>query len=271
MISRRFTRGSRTTKRLRWAAAGAGRLLASPTVFEDVVKTICTTNCVWAATVRMTAALVERGGGAFPEPALLAKTPECVVSRRRQDGISRALYQADRSRRRGRPVGPRGVLPGRGSTTTRSKSNLRELPGIGPYAAAHVMQLSGGTNAWSSIRGPGPRICASPERSAPKDSSDRARLCAIRRLCRSCVLAVRHPQLARRVTRASGSLTEDSREACALPLAPSKEIQLDAVVEEDPRSPISGCAFAVERGRPARPAALPAVSSIAPLKRRWPA
>ncbi|HTA38570.1 MAG TPA: hypothetical protein VK760_05820, partial [Candidatus Acidoferrales bacterium] len=53
---------------LRWAAAGSGRLLASPTVFEDVVKTICTTNCIWAATVRMTSALVERGGGAFPEP-----------------------------------------------------------------------------------------------------------------------------------------------------------------------------------------------------------
>jgi len=30
---------------LSWAAAGAGRMLRSPTVFEDVVKTICTTNC----------------------------------------------------------------------------------------------------------------------------------------------------------------------------------------------------------------------------------
>ena len=26
----------------------AGRLLRSPTVFEDLVKTICTTNCSWA-------------------------------------------------------------------------------------------------------------------------------------------------------------------------------------------------------------------------------
>ena len=38
---------------LSWVTSGAGRLLRSPTVFEDVVKTICTTNCAWSATVRM--------------------------------------------------------------------------------------------------------------------------------------------------------------------------------------------------------------------------
>ena len=30
---------------LSWVTAGAGRMVRSPTVFEDVVKTICTTNC----------------------------------------------------------------------------------------------------------------------------------------------------------------------------------------------------------------------------------
>ncbi|MGN6168454.1 MAG: hypothetical protein ACTHQQ_09835, partial [Solirubrobacteraceae bacterium] len=30
---------------LAWVAAGAGRMVRSPTVFEDLVKTICTTNC----------------------------------------------------------------------------------------------------------------------------------------------------------------------------------------------------------------------------------
>ncbi len=33
------------------AREGAGRLLRSPTVFEDLVKMICTTNCSWAATM----------------------------------------------------------------------------------------------------------------------------------------------------------------------------------------------------------------------------
>ena len=36
---------------LSWVTAGAGRMIQSPTVFEDVVKTICTTNCTWSATI----------------------------------------------------------------------------------------------------------------------------------------------------------------------------------------------------------------------------
>src|SRR6266571_7634854 len=36
-----------------WAAAGAGRMLRTPTVFEAAIKTITTTNVAWSATVRM--------------------------------------------------------------------------------------------------------------------------------------------------------------------------------------------------------------------------
>ncbi len=56
---------------LSWVARGAGRMTRSPTVFEDLVKTVCTTNCTWSATVRMVTALVEHLGtpapGAPPE------------------------------------------------------------------------------------------------------------------------------------------------------------------------------------------------------------
>ena len=41
---------------------GAGRLLRSPTVFEDLVKMICTTNCSWALTEKMVAGLVDTLG-----------------------------------------------------------------------------------------------------------------------------------------------------------------------------------------------------------------
>ena len=41
---------------------GAGRLLRSPTVFEDLVKMICTTNCSWALTDKMVTGLVENLG-----------------------------------------------------------------------------------------------------------------------------------------------------------------------------------------------------------------
>ena len=68
---------------LAWAAKGAGRILAVPTVFEDLIKTICTTNCAWSATIRMTQALCELGGGAFPKPALLAAATASAGSQNR--------------------------------------------------------------------------------------------------------------------------------------------------------------------------------------------
>ncbi len=57
---------------------GAGRMLASPTVWEDLVKTLFTTNTVWGATKNMCKRLVELGdaypggGNAFPTPQRIA-------------------------------------------------------------------------------------------------------------------------------------------------------------------------------------------------------
>ena len=131
---------------LSWAI-GAGRLIASPTVFEDVIKTICTTNTTWAGTRRMIAALVERGGGAFPDAALLAKTPEHWFA-----DVARMGYRGPYVRAIARDVHAgkldlEGLLP---STESEEEAKeeaveeaLRELPGVGPYAAAHIMQLLG--------------------------------------------------------------------------------------------------------------------------------
>src|SRR5438445_1352361 len=64
------------------AAEGAGRLLRSPTVFEDLVKMICTTNCSWALTEKMTNGLVgelgresDDGRKSFPAPEAMAEQP----------------------------------------------------------------------------------------------------------------------------------------------------------------------------------------------------
>lgn len=58
-----FYRFTKTEQRLAWISeTNAGRLLRSPTVFEDLVKTICTTNCSWALTKNMTTNLVEKLG-----------------------------------------------------------------------------------------------------------------------------------------------------------------------------------------------------------------
>src|SRR5262249_10222741 len=61
------------------AEQGAGRLLRSPTIFEDLVKMICTTNCSWALTVKMVEGLVRELGEpsddlrkSFPSAAAMA-------------------------------------------------------------------------------------------------------------------------------------------------------------------------------------------------------
>jgi len=61
---------------------GAGRMLRSPTVFEDLVKMICTTNCSWALTLKMVTGLVENlgresddGRRSFPTATRMASMP----------------------------------------------------------------------------------------------------------------------------------------------------------------------------------------------------
>jgi 3-methyladenine DNA glycosylase/8-oxoguanine DNA glycosylase len=134
---------------LSWATRGAGRMLRSPTVFEDVVKTICTTNCTWSATVRMVTGLVDElgvegtRGRAFPSPAAMAEAPdELYVDR------IRAGYRGPYLRAIAAAVADGSLdleeLDGRSDLTDDEVADrLLALPGVGPYAAAHVMMLLG--------------------------------------------------------------------------------------------------------------------------------
>jgi len=143
---------------LSWAAAGAGRLLRSATVFEDVVKTIATTNCAWSATVRMVGAFVEHlgepgigaeadgsYGRAFPTPAAMAQASEDfykdVVRAGYRSAYFRALADAVASGSldlEELAEAPREELP-----DDEVAERLLALPGVGPYAAAHIMMLVG--------------------------------------------------------------------------------------------------------------------------------
>jgi 3-methyladenine DNA glycosylase/8-oxoguanine DNA glycosylase len=128
---------------LGWATRGAGRMLRSPSVFEDVVKTICTTNCAWSGTVRMVGALVEHlGGGAFPSPATMADADESFYR-----DIARAGYRGAYLRSLAASVAS-GELdleelndPELPDETVVAR--LLALPGVGPYASAHMMMLLG--------------------------------------------------------------------------------------------------------------------------------
>src|SRR5262249_47906818 len=73
---------------LAWAADGAGRILRSPTVFEDLVKTICTTNCTWSARLRMVGAIVAVLG----EPAVEAPDRRTFPSAAVMAGASDDFY-----------------------------------------------------------------------------------------------------------------------------------------------------------------------------------
>jgi N-glycosylase/DNA lyase len=134
---------------LSWAAAGAGRMMRSPTVFEDVVKTICTTNCAWSATVRMTTALVDQlgeqapdGRPAFPTPAAMSEADDAFYR-----DVVRAGYRGAYLRSLAASVAD-GILdlealndPAFGDDEVAER--LIALPGCGPYATAHMMMLLG--------------------------------------------------------------------------------------------------------------------------------
>jgi 3-methyladenine DNA glycosylase/8-oxoguanine DNA glycosylase len=133
---------------LAWAAAGAGRMLRGPTVFEDVVKTVCTTNCSWALTTKMTTALVEHlgdpapdGRRAFPSAAAMAAADESFYRE-----VVRAGYRAPYLRQLAASVASGGVdleaLADPALPDEEAAARLLALPGIGPYGAAHVMLTS---------------------------------------------------------------------------------------------------------------------------------
>jgi 3-methyladenine DNA glycosylase/8-oxoguanine DNA glycosylase len=130
---------------LAWASAGAGRMLRSPTVFEDVVKTVCTTNCAWSATERMTGALVTHLGGqapgghrTFPTPAAMAEADESFYR-----DVVRAGYRGPYLRTLAAAVAAGELdleaLADPELPEEEVAARLLALPGVGPYAAAHVM------------------------------------------------------------------------------------------------------------------------------------
>jgi len=68
-----FYAASRAEPKLARAKKRAlGRVLRSPNLFEDVIKTILTTNTLWAATKNMTRKLVDEFGEALPSAGRVA-------------------------------------------------------------------------------------------------------------------------------------------------------------------------------------------------------
>lgn len=145
--------------------AGAGRLLRSPTVWEDLARTLATTNCSWALTRQLVTRLVASLGATGPAGERAFPTPEAVlaagVGHLRE--VVRAGYRSAsfvalaRSAAAGVPDG--WWDPAR--TDAEVRAEILALHGFGRYAADGMLGLLGrprGLALDSSVRAKLPRL-----------------------------------------------------------------------------------------------------------------
>jgi len=128
----------------RWKKSGRARLFRSPTLFEDVIKTVTSCNVSWPSTVNMNKQMCRHlaKAGCFPTAARVSRTRvgtlrgRCRVGYRDQRIIDLAKLFC------------KGHIdePWLQSPATHDDDIfefLKTLPGIGPYAAGNIMMLLG--------------------------------------------------------------------------------------------------------------------------------
>lgn len=155
-----FYRVAGRSPQYRWIrAAGAGRLLRAPTVFEDVVKMICTTNCNWSLTEVMVGNLTGFLGRQFagrvknfPTAEALSAVSETFLRKNIRAGY-RSPYLLELAER---VAGGRLDLESWRSSSLPSGDlfqEVRSVKGIGDYAAGNILKLLGrydylGLDSW---------------------------------------------------------------------------------------------------------------------------
>jgi len=155
-----FHRIARRYPHYRWIArARAGRMLRAPSMFEDAVKMICTTNCTWSLTTLMVTNLVKSlgiaasdGSEAFPSPEAIAGTSEHFLRKEVKSGY-RAPYILELAQK---VVAAKiDVEAWRSSEVSTEElfKEMRTVKGIGPYAAGNLLKLCGrydylGLDSW---------------------------------------------------------------------------------------------------------------------------
>ena len=135
---------------LAWIArVGAGRMLRSPTVFEDLVKTICTTNCSWALTVKMVAGLTNNlgvqandGRRAFPSPEAMAHVPASFYRDEMRAGYRAPYFKELADRVASGALEVECWLDSE-LTTEELKREMKSVKGVGDYAAENLLKLVG--------------------------------------------------------------------------------------------------------------------------------
>jgi 3-methyladenine DNA glycosylase/8-oxoguanine DNA glycosylase len=128
-----------------------GRLLRSPTLFEDTIKTILTTNTAWSGTIRMTEALVNQFGEplpgdndqhAFPTFEKIAASDEDTLR-----GTTRLGYRSPYILNLAQDIQSGKLdlesLKTSSASTDQLQKELLSIKGVGNYAAANLLMLLG--------------------------------------------------------------------------------------------------------------------------------
>jgi len=140
---------------------GAGRLMRAPTVWEDVVKMLCTTNCSWALTKIMVQNLCEKLGRevsglspavggqkfsvsrfTFPKAEAIADCTEKFLRKEIRVGY-RAPYLLELAQRVVKKEVDFESWRTSGLPTEELFEEVRSVKGIGPYAAGNILKLLG--------------------------------------------------------------------------------------------------------------------------------
>jgi 3-methyladenine DNA glycosylase/8-oxoguanine DNA glycosylase len=132
-------------------ALARGRVLRSPTLFEDVLKTIATTNTTWGGTIRMIDALTKLYGQALPaDPARRAfPTPERLAgvdadSLRAEVKLGyRAPYVLALAQDVASGALDLETLRDSDLPTPDLRKRLLAIKGVGAYAAANLLVILG--------------------------------------------------------------------------------------------------------------------------------
>ncbi|MEM8782866.1 MAG: hypothetical protein AAGE65_08400 [Planctomycetota bacterium] len=123
--------------------AGFGRMFRSPTLFEDMIKTITSCNVSWRNTITMNRRMCEQiGDGGFPTPEQIVDFGETRLKERCRVG-----YRAERIVRLARNV-TEGTLDldwfeDANRSTDELFDALKAIHGLGPYAAGNLCHLIG--------------------------------------------------------------------------------------------------------------------------------
>jgi 3-methyladenine DNA glycosylase/8-oxoguanine DNA glycosylase len=122
-----------------------GRMLHAPTLFEDAVKMLFTTNCSWGATRGMVVRLIEIAGAgrrAFPGPEQVAALSIATLKRRVRCG-----YRAEALRLFARRIATKRLDLAAWEDPSRSSEELRSAiaseRGFGPYSAEGLLRILG--------------------------------------------------------------------------------------------------------------------------------